>query len=89
MTGSGNTGWDVHRVLFEQSCCLKGPRGAEQHTVARESRVVFQLYVSIKYRKTDVFRDMFFANEELKALLRLRENMVSECYTNILQGKYG
>lgn len=45
--------------------------------------------MSIKYRKTNIFRDMFFANEELKAVLRLGENLVFECYTNILQGKYG
>lgn len=89
MTGSSNTRWDVNGVLFEQSCCLRGPRGAEQHTVARESRVVIQLDVSIKYRKTNVFRNILFTNEELKAVLRLRENLISESYTNILQGKDG
>lgn len=89
MTGSSNTRWDVNGVLFEQSCCLRGPRGAEQYIVARESRVVFQFYMSIKYRKTNIFRNIFFTDEDLKAVLRLRENLISESYTNILQGKDG
>lgn len=68
---------------------LNSPVVLEAHTVARESRVVIQLDVSIKYRKTNIFRNILFTNEELKAVLRLRENLISESYTNILQGKDG